>query len=139
MTMQFLSQSMGWSDCIMLAMAPLGIITTIVSAIRVGGPPWLKAIVGRSMENLSAAEMELMSSTSHEACELWNGKDVVRCQGSPSIWEFICVLPRGYNGDCKNVRVMKLRKTLGTIFEKIPSEGEWPLADNLFRVILIGC
>lgn len=129
--MQFLSQSTGWPDCIMLAMAPIGILTTIVSAIRVGGPAWLKAIVGRSMENLSAAEMELMSSTSHEACELWNGKDVVRCQGSPSIWEFICVLPRGKNGDCyrdcKRVKVMELKETLGKIFK-----SECPLANYLF-------
>ncbi|KAI3317682.1 hypothetical protein HD806DRAFT_526912 [Xylariaceae sp. AK1471] len=91
--MQFLSQSMGWADCILLAMAPLGIITTIVSAIRVGGPPWLKAIVGRSTENIHAAEMELMSSTSDEICELWNGNDVVRCQGSAPVLEFICAMP----------------------------------------------
>ncbi|UZP45130.1 hypothetical protein NXS19_012942 [Fusarium pseudograminearum] len=94
-TMQFLSQSMGWSDCIILAMAPLGIITTIVSAIRVGGPPWLKALIGRSRENTSAVEMELMSSTSHETCELWNGSDVVRCQGLAPVKEFICLIPKG--------------------------------------------
>jgi hypothetical protein len=52
---QFLSQSLGWADCIIFAMAPLGrasfcirgfsrltydkgILTAIVSAIRVGGP-----------------------------------------------------------------------------------------------------
>jgi len=38
-TMQFVSQSTGWADCIILAMAPLGIITLIVGAIRVGSPP----------------------------------------------------------------------------------------------------
>ncbi|CAI0644415.1 unnamed protein product [Colletotrichum noveboracense] len=37
-TMQFLSQSLGFADCIILAVAPLGIMTIIVSAIRVGGP-----------------------------------------------------------------------------------------------------
>ncbi|XEV01183.1 hypothetical protein FSHL1_006470 [Fusarium sambucinum] len=92
-TMQFLSQSMGWADCIILAVAPIGIITTIVSAIRVSGPPWLKAVIGRSRENLSAAEMELMSSTSQETCELYNGLDVVRCQGLAPVKEFICLLP----------------------------------------------
>ncbi|KAF7539654.1 hypothetical protein G7054_g1965 [Neopestalotiopsis clavispora] len=93
-SMQFLSESVGWADCIIFAMAPLGIITAIVSAIRVGGPSWLKALVGRSRENMAAAEMELMSSTSKEACELWNGQDVVRCQGSAPIWEFIILLPQ---------------------------------------------
>ncbi|KAF5525610.1 hypothetical protein CGCA056_v003761 [Colletotrichum aenigma] len=78
-TMQFMSQSLGWADCVALAMAPLGIITIIVSAIRVGGPMRLKAIIGRAKENISIAEMELMSSTSREVCELYNGESIVRC------------------------------------------------------------
>ncbi|KPM38032.1 hypothetical protein AK830_g8536 [Neonectria ditissima] len=97
-TMQFLSQALGWADCVTLAMAPLGIIAIIVSAIRVGGPIWLKAVVGRARENTSTAEMELMSSTSHEVCELYNGKSLVRCQGSAPIWEYICLSPKGYTG-----------------------------------------
>ncbi|KAF4425752.1 hypothetical protein CFRS1_v000713 [Colletotrichum fructicola] len=44
-TMQFMSGAMGWADNIILAMAPLGIITAIVGAIRVGGPSWLKAVI----------------------------------------------------------------------------------------------
>ncbi|CAH0045102.1 unnamed protein product, partial [Clonostachys solani] len=92
-TMQFLSQAMGFADCVLLAMAPLGILTIIVSAIRVKGPPWLKSIIGRARENLSTAEIELMSSTSREVCELWNGLNLVRCQGSAEIWQFICLIP----------------------------------------------
>ncbi|KHN95247.1 ankyrin repeat protein [Metarhizium album ARSEF 1941] len=92
-TMQFMSQSTGWADNFILAMAPLGIITIITSAIRVGGPSWLKAIIGRARENLAVAEAELMSSTSHEVCELWNGQGIVRCIGSPSTTEFICLRP----------------------------------------------
>ena len=46
-TKQFLSMSMGWADNILLAMGPLGILTIVVSAIRVGGVPKLKAIIGR--------------------------------------------------------------------------------------------
>jgi hypothetical protein len=92
-TMQFLSQSVGFSDHILLATAPLGIITVIVAAIRVGGPLWLKALFGRATENVAAAEMEIMSSTSREVCELWNGRDVVRYLGSAAVWEFICLLP----------------------------------------------
>ncbi|QPC73221.1 hypothetical protein HYE68_003973 [Fusarium pseudograminearum] len=110
--MQFLSQSMGWSDCIILAMAPLGIITTIVSAIRVGGPPWLKALIGRSRENTSAAEMELMSSTSHETCELWNGSDIVRCQGLAPVKEFICLIRRGGIDNTTSIRIMRLKEAV---------------------------
>ncbi|TID07402.1 hypothetical protein CH35J_001039 [Colletotrichum higginsianum] len=93
-TMQFMSQSLGWADCIALAMAPLGVITIIVSAIRVGGPMRLKAIIGRAKENTSVAEMELMSSTSREVCEMYNGESIVRCQGSAPVWEYICLVPR---------------------------------------------
>lgn len=110
--MQFLSQSMGWSDCVILAMAPLGIITTIVSAIRVGGPPWLKALIGRSRENTSAVEMELMSSTSHETCELWNGSDIVRCQGLAPVKEFICLIPRGGTDNTTSIRIMRLEEAV---------------------------
>ncbi|RMJ12446.1 hypothetical protein CDV36_007907 [Fusarium kuroshium] len=91
--MQFISQALGWEDCVILAMAPLGIITILVSAIRVGGPAWLKAVIGRARENTSAAEMQLMSSTSEEVCELHNGKTIVRCQGSTPVWEFIYLIP----------------------------------------------
>ncbi|KAI5850539.1 hypothetical protein DFP73DRAFT_615643, partial [Morchella snyderi] len=86
---QFMSESMGWADSIIFAMGPLGIITAIVGAIRVGGPSWLKAIIGRARENRAAAEVELMSSTSHEVCELWNGQQIVRIMGSPEIRELI--------------------------------------------------
>jgi hypothetical protein len=76
-----MSQSLGWADNIIFANAPLSIITAIVSAIRVGGPMWLKALNGRARENRVAAEAELMSSTSHESvscgidtrsCGLWD-------------------------------------------------------------------
>lgn len=93
-TTQFMSQALGWADNIIIAMVPLGIVTIIVSAIRVGGPVWLKAIVGRAMENRAAAEVELMSSTSHEVSELWNGQKIVRVAGQAPIVEFICLLSR---------------------------------------------
>ncbi|KAF5024225.1 hypothetical protein F66182_3739 [Fusarium sp. NRRL 66182] len=88
-----LSQSTGWADCIALAMAPVGVITIIVSAIRVTGPRWLKAVVGRARENVAAAEIEVMSWTSPETCELWNNKTraVVRCPGTTDNCELICI------------------------------------------------
>lgn len=60
--MQYMSQAMGWADCIVLGMAPLGIITAIVAAIRVGSTSWLKAIIGRARESRAIPEAELMSS-----------------------------------------------------------------------------
>ncbi|KAK6215124.1 ankyrin repeat protein [Colletotrichum tabaci] len=118
-TMQIMSQSLGWADCIALAMAPLGVITIIVSAIRVGGPMRLKAIIGRAKENTSVAEMELMSSTSREVCEMYNGESIVRCQGSAPVWEYICLVPRstkaadleGANGTESMPKARKQRKS----------------------------
>ncbi|CAH0039814.1 unnamed protein product [Clonostachys rhizophaga] len=96
-TMQFMSQAMDWVDCIALAMAPIGIITILISAIRVSGPQCLKAIIGRARESTAAAEMELMSSTSKEVCELFNGNSFVRCQGTAPVWEYICIIPKKAN------------------------------------------
>ncbi|KAK3358060.1 hypothetical protein B0T25DRAFT_517382 [Lasiosphaeria hispida] len=107
-TMQFMSQSMGWADNIILAMAPLGIITAIVGAIRVGGPSWLKAIIGRARESRAIAESELMSSTSNEVCELWNGQEIVRVMGEGLIREFILLFPKGSAESQACVEVMKL-------------------------------
>ncbi|KAL6819003.1 ankyrin repeat-containing domain protein [Trichoderma camerunense] len=107
--MQFMSQAMGIADCILLAVAPIGAITTVVSAIRVAGPAWLKSFIGRARENLSAAEIDVMSSTSKEACELWNGHSVVRCPGSADIYQFICLLPDGSDAEALSQKDVRIR------------------------------
>lgn len=66
---QYMSVSTSWVDSLIFAMAPLGMITAIVGAVRVGGSSWLKSLVGRARETRAAAEVELMSSTSHEGTE----------------------------------------------------------------------
>lgn len=86
---QFMSQSMGWSDHIIFSMAPLSVIAAVVGAIRVAGPKWLKAFVGRAEENSAAAEIELMSSTSHKVSESWNGQSLIRTMGMLPIQEII--------------------------------------------------
>ncbi|KAL2122405.1 hypothetical protein VTJ04DRAFT_2860 [Mycothermus thermophilus] len=69
-TKQFLSESISILDCIIFGMAPIGIITAVVSVIRLYGEPWLKAIVGRAQEPHGAPEAELCSSTSGDVCEM---------------------------------------------------------------------
>lgn len=115
--MQFMSQSMGWADNIILAMAPLGIVTAIVAAIRVGGPSWLRAVIGRARENLAISEAESMSSTSKEVCEVWNGQEVVRCMGLAPVVELICLLQ--YTNDTQSdneagptIEVLKLGEAI---------------------------
>jgi hypothetical protein len=46
-TKQFLATSMGWGDDILLALAPIGIMTVLVSAIRISGYQFMKSIIGR--------------------------------------------------------------------------------------------
>ena len=86
---QFILNSTSFVDNIIFAMAPLGIITAVVSAIRVGGPPWLRGLIGRAHESRSDVEVELMSSTSHDVCELWREEGLVRVKGSPRIAQLL--------------------------------------------------
>jgi hypothetical protein len=88
---QFLSESTSVWDGIVFACAPLGIIPAIVGCIRVGGPPWLRAVLGRATENRAAAEIEFMSSTSNEVGESFNGQSIVRTFGNPQIKQLIYV------------------------------------------------
>ena len=78
-TKQFLSLSMGWAGNVLIAIGPLGIMSILVSAIRVGGMKRLKALIGRARESGVTAEAKLLSSTSVEVCEMW----IVRAYGSP--------------------------------------------------------
>lgn len=87
---QYMSQTLVWPDHVILAMAPLGILAAAMGAIRVGGPVWLRALLGRARETRAAVELELMSSTSHEVCELFNGRHIVRCLGKPLLAQFLC-------------------------------------------------
>ena len=70
-------------------MAPLGIPTAMSAAIRVRGPHWMKSAIGRAGEDPATTELELMSSTSNEVCELWNGRGIVRMMGQPEIEKII--------------------------------------------------
>ena len=88
-----MSQSLGWADNFILAMAPLGILTIIVAAIRVGGPSWLKGVIGRARESLADAESELMSSTSDEVREFWDGQQIVKMKAKEMICEFVILVP----------------------------------------------
>ncbi|KAK4446943.1 hypothetical protein QBC34DRAFT_468663 [Podospora aff. communis PSN243] len=88
-TKQYLSESTSFWDYFIFASAPIGIITTIVSAIRVRGPKWLKSFVGQSQEAAGVVEAELCSSTSHNVCEIFHNGGIARIIGRPKILEII--------------------------------------------------
>lgn len=88
-TKQYLSESLSWVDCLLFALSPLGIITAIVAAVRVAGSPWLRSVIGRAKESRGEVEADLMSSTSSDVCELWNGEGVVRVLGRPVLLQLV--------------------------------------------------
>jgi hypothetical protein len=88
-TTQFLKSSFTVFDSILFAMAPIGIITAITSVIRVGSMKLLKALIGRSRESSESVEIELLSSTSQNISETWNGFDLVRESGNGNVLEVV--------------------------------------------------
>ncbi|KAK3296645.1 uncharacterized protein B0H64DRAFT_106109 [Chaetomium fimeti] len=88
-TKQYLSESLTYIDYFIFAMAPLGILTAVVSAIRVRGGSSLRAFIGRSQEGMGAIEAELCSSTSRDVCELYNNGGISRIIGRPRMLELV--------------------------------------------------
>ncbi|KAF3143568.1 hypothetical protein TWF594_005117 [Orbilia oligospora] len=88
-TKQFLSESTSVLDHIIFAVAPLGVLTAVVSVIRVCGSSSLKAFIGRAQEAHGISETELCSSTSRDVCELWSNGGISRIFGRPRILEFV--------------------------------------------------
>ncbi|KAF1844412.1 uncharacterized protein K460DRAFT_289144, partial [Cucurbitaria berberidis CBS 394.84] len=90
-TKQYLAESTCILDCVIFAMAPLGILTAVVSVIRVCGQPFLRAFIGRAQEGSGIAELELCSSTGRDIAELYQGGAITRVFGRAKILEFIHV------------------------------------------------
>jgi hypothetical protein len=88
---QFLSESTNYWDNIIFGIAPIGIITAVVSVVRLYGNASLKAFIGRAQEAHGVAEAELCSSTSEDVCELWSNGGICRVFGRPWILEFFHV------------------------------------------------
>ncbi|KAH7129621.1 hypothetical protein B0J13DRAFT_139833 [Dactylonectria estremocensis] len=91
MTRQYLSESTSFLDYFIFAMAPIGILTAVVSTIRVCGHSSLRAFIGRSQEGDGVVEAELCTSTSRDVCELFNRGGITRVLGRPNILELVHV------------------------------------------------
>ncbi|KAL0930122.1 ankyrin repeat domain-containing protein 28 [Colletotrichum truncatum] len=89
MTKQYLSESTTFLDYFIFAMCPIGIITTIVSVIRVCGSQSLRVFIGRSYEGNGVVEAELCTSTSRYVCELFDHGGITRVLGRPKILELV--------------------------------------------------
>jgi ankyrin repeat protein len=88
-TKQYLSECLSFTDILIFATAPIGIITAGVSAIRVCGSSTLRAFIGRAQEGGGSAEAELCSSTSRDVCELYINGGIARVFGRPKLLEIV--------------------------------------------------
>ncbi|WAO95424.1 B30.2/SPRY domain-containing protein [Fusarium falciforme] len=93
---QYLSQSFTWRDHLIFACVPLGIIAALSGAIRTRGPRLARSFIGRARESLATVEIDLMSSVSHEVCEMFNGSGIVRTMGRSTLAQII-ILPDVYD------------------------------------------
>jgi len=89
MTKQYLSESITIVNYFIFAMAPIGILTAIISAIRVCGSPSLRDFIGRAQEGGGIAEAELCPSTSRDVCKLYNNGGTARVFGCPKLLEVV--------------------------------------------------
>ncbi|KAL4948624.1 hypothetical protein BDW69DRAFT_176101 [Aspergillus filifer] len=89
LTKQFLAESTSSLDNFIFALCPLGILTAVVSLIRICGNSSLRAFVGRANEPPGEAENELLSCVSEGTAELFNDGGISRVIGRPRILEVV--------------------------------------------------
>ncbi|RDW86719.1 ankyrin repeat domain-containing protein [Aspergillus mulundensis] len=89
LTKQFLAESTSRLDNLIFALCPLGILTAVVSVIRICGNSSLRAFVGRANEAPGEAENELLSCVSEGTAELFNDGGISRVFGRPRILEVV--------------------------------------------------
>ncbi|KAJ0418391.1 hypothetical protein BJY00DRAFT_314953 [Aspergillus carlsbadensis] len=123
-TKQYLSESLSIWDNIIFAMAPMGLLTAVVSAIRVCGSPSLKAFIGRAQESPGTAEIELLSCTSDTTGELWNDGGIARVFGKPQILEIVRLAnpkPADYEG---SAGIFLFAEGVGKAWEQVSGNSD---------------
>ncbi|KAJ5396665.1 hypothetical protein N7509_004778 [Penicillium cosmopolitanum] len=119
LTKQFLSESISLLDNIIFALSPLGVLTAVVSVIRVCGSSSLKAFVGRAQEGPAEAESELLPCVSQSTAELFNDGGISRVFGRPRIVEIV-----SWDGENKDPKTGKGSVEFGTLRDAI-RKGAW--------------
>ncbi|KAK8247858.1 hypothetical protein HDK77DRAFT_211438 [Phyllosticta capitalensis] len=88
-TKQYLIESTNPEDIIVFAIAPAGIITSIVSVIRISGIQSLRAFIGRAHERKDDVEVDLRKSTSRNVAEMFTDGGIARVSGRAKILEVV--------------------------------------------------
>jgi hypothetical protein len=111
-TKQYLSESITHPHYFIFAVAPMSILTAVVSAIRVCGSPSLRAFIGRAQEGRENSEAKLCS-TNRDVCELYINGGIARVFGLPKILEVIhklSIFRRRASGDIHVSRIYSRKK-----------------------------
>jgi hypothetical protein len=86
-TNQFLSQSVSILDWVIFATAPLGIPFAVIAVNRISRMEFSKSLIGLAEDRVWDVEKDLMSSTSEDVSEFWDGEKVVRVVGRSRVSE----------------------------------------------------
>lgn len=117
LTKQYLSESISLLDNIIFALSPLGVLTAVVSVIRVCGGSSLRAFIGRAQEGPAEAESELLPCVSESTAELFNEGGISRVFGRPKIVEIVMWQNENTHTGEKTIQIGTLRDVL--------KEGAW--------------
>ncbi|CAI7670392.1 unnamed protein product [Penicillium discolor] len=112
LTKQFLSESISTLDNVIFALSPLGVLTSVVSVIRICGSSSLKAFVGRAQEGPAEAESELLPCVSESTAELFNDGGITRVFGRPNIVEIVAWEDVDHKTGEKGTRIGTLKNAL---------------------------
>jgi hypothetical protein len=112
LTKQFLSESISFLDNIIFALSPLGVLTAVVSVIRICGSSSLRAFIGRAQEGPAEAESELLSCVSESTAELFNEGGISRVFGRPKIVEIVMWEEENLQDGKKTIEIGTLRDAL---------------------------
>lgn len=123
-TQQFLSESISALDNVIFALSPLGVLTAVVSVIRICGSSSLRAFVGRAQEGPAEAESELLPCVSESTAELFNDGGVARVFGRPKIVEVLCWEELDEKTGEKSTRIGTMKEAL--------EEGAWSCRGKTF-------
>ncbi|KAJ5820153.1 hypothetical protein N7474_005744 [Penicillium riverlandense] len=112
LTKQFLSESITVLDNVIFALSPLGVLTAVVSLIRVCGGASLRAFIGRAQEGPGDAEIELLPCVSESTGELFNDAGISRVFGRPKIVEIVAWEQTDPKTGKKSIEIGTLREAL---------------------------
>jgi hypothetical protein len=118
-----MSELVSTLDDFIFALVPLGVLTAVVSVIRVCGNSTLRAIIGRAQEDPASSEREILSCVSDSTAEIFTQSGVARITGNPRILEIVADHSQAQSGV---VNVQKLSEVAGKAWTDLEKDAKLP-------------